>query len=308
MHGILLVDKPEGVTSNDVVRLVKNRVKPAKVGHTGTLDPAASGLLVILIGAGTRSLDYLNENPKRYLLTVRLGEETDTDDRDGAVLRTADPSGLTVEQIEESLHPYRGVIDQVPPHYSAIKREGTPMYKLARKGVFPDLAPRKVEISSLTLLGWSPPLLELDLVCSKGTYARALARDIGRDLGVGARLECLRRTAGGSFDVENAITFDEIKSGGAETVASHLIGLSKALAHIPDLQATAAEVKRLMRGGQVVVPRSRLPLAGASNNHVSRVYKISSDNGSLLILVSLEPKATELLVRPARVFNTLGDE
>lgn len=304
MHGILLVDKPEGVTSNDVVRAVKHRVRPAKVGHSGTLDPAASGLVVILIGAGTRTLDYLDEHRKRYSLVVRLGEETDTCDREGTVIRTADPSEITAEQIEEKLRDLRGVIDQVPPHYSAIKKEGVPLYKLARKGVFPEIGTRKVEIFSLTAGTWKPPFLPLDLVCSKGTYARALARDLGQALGVGGRLETLRRTAGGSFSVEDAITLNDITTGGRAVIEEHLIGLSQALSHIPDLTITPAEVKRLMRGTAITVSRPRLGLTNSGADSCPRLLKISSGNGGLLILVRPEPQGSELAIQPVKVFNT----
>jgi tRNA pseudouridine55 synthase len=308
MHGVLLVDKPEGITSNDVVRLVKRCVRPAKVGHSGTLDPAAGGLLVILIGAGTRLLDYLNETRKRYRLTMRLGEETDTGDREGAIIRTADPSHITIERIEELVQRYRGVMDQVPPHYSAIKKGGVPLYKLARKGVFPELPPRKVEILSLVLLKWEPPFAELDLLCSRGTYARALARDMGRDLEVGARLEELRRTESGSFSVENAITVEEIRSRGSEAVAEHLIPMDRALTHIPDLRFTAQEVRRLMMGAQIELSRARLPVSGPSHDQPGRLFKVSSGNGGLLILVRAEAKGTEILIRPVKVFKTWGEE
>ena len=193
MHGILLVDKPEGITSNGLVQLVKRLVRPSKVGHSGTLDSAASGLMVLLLGAGTRALEYLDESRKTYLMQVLLGEETDTGDREGNVIRTGDSSSITRENIEQALLSQRGVIDQVPPHFSALKKQGVRLYKLARKGVFPELAPRKVEIFSLELLKWDPPFLDLEMVCSKGTYARALARDLGQELDVGARLEKLRR-------------------------------------------------------------------------------------------------------------------
>ena len=154
---------------------------------------------MLLLGAGTRAVEYLDEGRKTYLMQVLMGEETDTGDREGNVIRTGDPSGITEEQIQQALHIRRGVIDQVPPHFSALKQEGVRLYKLARKGVFPELAARKVEIFSLELLKWNPPFLDLEMVCSKGTYARALARDLGQDLDVGARLENLRRNNQRSF-------------------------------------------------------------------------------------------------------------
>jgi len=307
MHGILLVDKPEEVTSSEVVRIVKRMVKPAKVGHSGTLDPAASGLIVVLIGAATRSLDYLDEVRKRYTLTVRLGEETDTGDRDGNVIATGDPSTLTLEEIEDAAAKYRGVLDQVPPHYSAIKKEGVPLYKLARKGVFPALAPRKVEIFSLTLLSWVAPLLAMDLVCSKGTYARALARDLGRDLGVGGRLERLRRTEAGLFAVADAATLADIAAGGRDLIEGKLITLAKALAHIPDISVTAPELRRLMRGNTVTLSRFRFNTIEITPDQPGRIFKIASDSAGLVVLVRPEPKGSDIAIRPVKVFKTWDD-
>lgn len=300
MHGILLVDKPEGITSNDVVRLIKRCVRPAKVGHSGTLDPAATGLMVVLIGAATRTLDYLDEQRKSYSVVVLLGEETDSGDRDGNVISTSDASGLKISQIEAAVERYRGVLDQVPPHFSAIKKEGVPMYKLARKGIFPEMAPRKIEIFSLTVIQWEPPFLQLDLVCSKGTYARSLARDLGRDLGVGARLERLRRTSSGPFHVRDAIGVDEILKEGTKSISSRLIRISSALEHIPELHVLPGEVRRLMRGTLITIPRSRLPLG----SDLPRLLKIVSGNGDLLILVRPEPKGSDVGFQPVRVFTT----
>ncbi|MBM3300057.1 MAG: tRNA pseudouridine(55) synthase TruB [Deltaproteobacteria bacterium] len=305
LHGLLLVDKPEGITSNDVVRTVKRLVKPSKVGHSGTLDPAASGLIVILIGAGTRTLEYLDETPKWYSLTVRLGEQTDTDDRDGTIIRTADPSTITLGEIEEVLQNYRGVIDQVPPHFSAIKKSGVPLYKLAHKGTLVTPEPRKVEVFLLEVRRWEQPFLDLDLICSKGTYARSLARDIGRDLAVGGRLERLRRTAAGVFKIENASPLEEISAGGSAAIAEKLISLARALSHIPDLPITPPELRTLTRGGAVIIPKSRLPRPEVSTVQQTQLFKIVSGNGGLVILVRPQPKRSEILIRPTRVFNTL---
>ncbi len=304
MHGILLVDKPEGMTSNDVVQRVKRRVKPAKVGHTGTLDPAATGLLVILIGSATRILDYIDESRKAYFMTVKLGEETDTDDREGTVTRTDDPGGIGRDEIEEALRAYRGVIDQVPPRYSAVKKNGVPLYKLARQGIYPDVPPRKVEIFSLEILGWNSPFLEMLMQCSKGTFARALARDLGRDLGVGGRLESLERRASGAFHLEAAVSLDEVEQGGADFIATRLIDLPTALAHIPDVAAYPAEVKRLMRGTSAVLTRNRLPQSSGPDTDIPRLMKIVSGEGDLVILVRPQPRGPDAALRPVRVFKT----
>jgi tRNA pseudouridine55 synthase len=305
MHGILLVDKPEGITSNDLVKIVKRRVRPAKVGHSGTLDAAATGLMVVLIGAATRSLDYLDEMRKRYEMTIVLGEESDSGDKEGVIVRTGDISHLTEERIREGLKKYDGAMDQIPPHYSAIKQNGVPLYRLARKGIFPEVSARRIEIFSLELKSWAPPLLELDMVCSKGTYARAVARDLGNDLGVGGRLDKLRRTASGQFLIENAMTADAIADGGAFAIEERLIALPAALAHIPDLRLLPAETRRLMRGSEITLPRNRLPVTGASEAAPSRMFKIVSGAGNLVILVKIAAGERDVSVRPVRVFNTL---
>jgi tRNA pseudouridine55 synthase len=304
MHGILLVDKPDGITSNDVVRGVKRLVKPAKVGHTGTLDPAATGLVVVTIGSATRALDYLDESRKEYKLTVRLGVETDTDDRDGKVTATSDPFAVTYEQVEDALVKYSGVVDQVPPQFAAVKKDGVPLYKLARRGIQTEIAPRKVEIYSICITGWAPPLVDLEMICSKGTYARALARDLGRDLGVGGLLQQLRRTASGSFRVERAFRLEDILAGGLQLVRENLVALPDALAHIPDIQATLAEIRKLMKGASVSVVRSRLPRPEDTPN-MSRLalFKIVSGEGGLVILVRPQPDRNDMALLPARVFK-----
>ncbi len=307
MHGVLLVDKPEGATSNEVVQTVKRYVRPAKVGHTGTLDPAASGLVVILIGTATRALDYLDESRKEYRLTVLLGEETDTDDREGTVIRTADPSAVTAERIAEVLNRYRGVFDQVPPRFSAVKREGVPLYKLARRGIVTDAPARKVEIFVLNVTSWDPPFLGLEMICSKGTYARALARDVGRELAVGGRLHTLRRIASGTFRVEDALGLDEVDKGGAAIIEARLISLSRALSHIADLTLFPTEVRKLIRGTPVSVPRTRPGVAQEPGEPQNRMFKIVSGDGNLIILVRPEPRGVDVALRPVRAFKAWED-
>lgn len=299
------MDKPEGITSNDLVRIVKRQVRPAKVGHSGTLDAAATGLMVVLIGAATRSLDYLDEGRKIYEMTVVMGEETDSGDKEGVLIRSADISHLSEESIREALEKYHGVMDQLPPHYSAIKKDGVPLYRLARKGIFPEVSPRKIEIFSLTLKSWAPPLLELDLECSRGTYARAVARDLGNDLGVGGRLEKLRRTASGSFRLEDAISVEAVQEGGITAIEERLISLPAALAHIPDLKLLPGETRRLMRGTQVELSRNRIPAAGAAETAPARMFKIVPGGGSIVILVKIAAGARDVTVRPMRVFTMM---
>jgi tRNA pseudouridine55 synthase len=311
MNGVLLVDKPEGITSNKVVGIVKHEVKPAKVGHTGTLDPAASGLLVITIGAATRTLDYLEENPKTYLMKVVLGEKSDTGDRDGVITDKTDSSHLTFEQIKEASSGYQGTIDQIPPHYAAIKQEGEPLYKLARKGVFPELEPRKIQIYELRIHSWAPPFLDMEVICSKGTYARALARDIGDDLQVGGRLESLRRTSAGKFHVEKAISVDSITQSGVQAIRENMMSIDGVLDHIPEFGLAPAEMKRLARGAAIPVSRVRFTNAKAKADNSAtgktRLFRASSRDGAVVILMRPSPKGSDVEMRPVKVFLDLND-
>jgi tRNA pseudouridine55 synthase len=303
MDGIFLVNKPEGLTSNRVVQHVKRLVRPAKVGHSGTLDPAATGLLVILIGAATRALDYLGESRKEYVMTVKLGEETDTEDKEGDITATADAGHVTQAQITDVLTAHLGVQDQTPPRYSAIKKNGVPLYKMARRGETVDPEPRKIEIFALELLGWEPPFLNLRMACSKGTYARALARDIGQDLGVGGRLEALTRTASGRFRLESAVDYDDLEARGTEAIRENLIDVATSLGHIPTFSAQPNELKRLLQGSHVVLTGNRLFDANATNDAPERLFKVVSPDGSLVILVRPQPMGNRISLRPVRVFK-----
>ncbi len=310
MNGIVLVDKPEGLTSNSVVGEIKRLVKPAKVGHTGTLDPAASGLLVITIGAATRTLDFLDETPKTYKMGVILGEESDTGDKEGNIVKKGDSSSITMTQIEEITNTYLGVSDQAPPHYAAIKVGGEPLYKLARKGVFPEVPPRAIEIFELKIESWAPPLLNMEVVCSKGTYARAIARDIGNDLGVGGRLETLMRTRAGRYALNNSVTMDGIADKGLDIIRQSLIPIDKALDHIPEFPVTPPEMKRLVKGAAIMVTRVRFANAKIkAEEHKSfnqRLFRAASKDGSVVMLLKPAPKGSDVELRPTRVFHDLN--
>jgi tRNA pseudouridine55 synthase len=209
-HGILLVDKPAGPTSHDIVDRIRRHFHLKKVGHGGTLDPAATGLLVILLGHGTRLSERFMSSDKTYEGTLRLGISTDSQDADGKIVREADPSGVTREQLEAAMATFKGDMYQTPPMVSAVKIEGVPLYKLARRGQEVERKPRFIHIYEFKLLDFTSPRAAFRLRCTKGTYVRTICHDIGETLGCGAHLEQLRRTQSGDFDVKDAIPFDRL--------------------------------------------------------------------------------------------------
>jgi tRNA pseudouridine55 synthase len=209
MDGIFNIDKPTGLTSHDVVARVRRLAHQKSVGHAGTLDPLASGVLPILLGKGTRVAEYLSESGKAYRATIRFGAVTDTYDAEGTVVRSA-PVSLTEDAMRAALPAFLGPQMQVPPLYSAIKRDGQPLYKLARAGATVEMEPRPIEIEALTLIQWIPPDLVLDVECSKGTYIRSLAFDLGERLGPGAHLAGLVRTRSGPFRLEQSISLERL--------------------------------------------------------------------------------------------------
>ena len=224
--GILLVDKPSEWTSHDVVAKIRNHFKFSKVGHGGTLDPLATGLLVLLIGKGTKLSDRIMGGDKTYEGTMHLGITTDSQDADGEILEEKDASQITREQIDAAIPNYLGDIEQIPPMVSAIKKNGVPLYKMARKGQVIERDPRKIHIYEYKILGFDNPLISFRVKSTKGTYVRTLAHDLGNDLGVGASLDSLRRTESGSLNVENAHSLEEILSCDRETIGEKMVLLS----------------------------------------------------------------------------------
>jgi len=208
--GILLVDKPAGPTSHDIVYKIRRHFNLKKVGHGGTLDPAATGLLVILLGRGTRASNRFMSSDKTYEGTIRLGITTDSQDGQGNVIGEADPSGITRDLLESAMAKFKGDMYQTPPMVSAIKVEGVPLYKLARKGEEIERKPRFVHIYEFRLLDYTPPSGTFVLRCSKGTYVRTICHDIGTTLGVGAHLSQLRRTESAGYTLKNAVTLDAL--------------------------------------------------------------------------------------------------
>ncbi len=208
--GVLPIDKPSGPTSHDIVARVRRVFGLAKVGHGGTLDPNATGLLLLLLGRGTKLSNRLMGSDKCYTGIMRLGVTTDTQDCQGNIVAESDFAHITREQVEDEMKQLTGDSFQTPPMVSALKVDGVPLYKLARKGEVVERKPRFIHIYRFNLLSWDSPLVTFEVMCTKGTYVRTLAHDIGQSLGCGASLDALRRTRSGTFDVADALPYDEV--------------------------------------------------------------------------------------------------
>jgi len=211
MDGILNINKPPDETSFRVVATIKRITRERRVGHGGTLDPLATGVLPIFVGQATRVVEYMSEASKTYRAVIEIGKTTDTYDVTGTVINTGDFSLITLSMFEKTLDSFRGDIEQIPPMYSAVKYQGEPLYKLARKGITIERKPRIAHIYQATLKDWQPPLVTLDVECSKGTYIRSLAYDIGQMLGCGACLKELVRSKYGFMNVEDAVSLEEFE-------------------------------------------------------------------------------------------------
>lgn len=232
--GVLLVDKEPDWTSHDVVNCVRRRFRVRKVGHCGTLDPIATGLLILVLGRATKLSSQLMTQDKVYEGTMCLGVETHTQDRAGEVTATADPSGVAEAMVREVAAGFVGEQMQIPPMVSAIKKGGKALYKLARKGKEVERDPRPITIHSLDITRVAIPEVDLNVACSKGTYVRTLCADIGRTLGCGAHLQQLRRTRSGMFSVDDAFSTTEIKEWEREDLLQHIIPLGELLVHLMD--------------------------------------------------------------------------
>jgi len=254
IDGILLIDKHEGETSYDVVKGIKhafNAHKALKVGHAGTLDPFATGLLIILLGQGTKLSNFLMAGEKNYLATIRLGVETDTLDPTGRVVRTSVVPQLTPADIRSKAKAFVGKIEQTPPRFSAVKYKGTRAYKLARKGLDVDLKKRFVTVYSLQILSVQLPDITMKVTCSRGTYIRSLAADMARELGSGGHLSSLRRIAIGSFEVNDALSSSVLSQTGVHSLLrGKIIPLRAAIPGMHEIQVGEPLAKKVRNGYQ----------------------------------------------------------
>lgn len=259
VQGILLLDKPLGVTSNSALQRVKALYRARKAGHTGSLDPLANGLLPICFGAATKISAFLLDADKRYWVRVKLGVTTTTADAEGEVLESRPLQGITERQVVQALPAFSGEIEQIPPMYSALKHQGQRLYKLAREGLEVERQPRRVHIHELRLLRCELPEVEFDVSCSKGTYVRTLAEDIGRVLGCGAHVTALRRTGVGPYSDQQLVDMASLEARaeqGLEALDDLLLPVDSALADWPEVKLSGDSAYYLRKGQPVLVPRA----------------------------------------------------
>ena len=294
--GILVLDKPDGMTSNRALQIARRLFRARKAGHTGSLDPLATGVLPLCFGEATKLSGRLLDSIKTYEVNGRIGERTDTGDAHGVVVERGDPGPLSAAQIEAALSAFRGPIEQVPPMYSALKHEGRRLYDIARAGGCVERPARPVTIHELDLLSWEPPHLRLRVCCSKGTYIRTLVEDIGAALGSCAHVRQLRRTRAGPFDLSQTVSLDRIEQAATEGLAALdglLIPADAAVGDLPSLVFDAATTKRLCQGQEV---------AAAAPGSPGTVRLYDADG----VFLGLGERDAQDRVRPRRLFNKDG--
>ncbi len=290
VSGVLVVDKPIGLTSHDVVQIIRRGTGIRRAGHTGTLDPRASGVLVILIGPAVRLSEFVSASDKRYQATIRLGSATDTYDGDGQITSTAEIGDITEDEFDEVLQTFVGEMEQVPPPYSAVKVKGRKAYEMTRKGEDVELEPRTVHVYSLEILEWAPPEAVVDVYCSSGTYVRSLANDLGKALGTGAHLVGLRRTKSGRFTLRDAVQLRRLQEAfDAGDWYRFLIPAAEALSDWPMVELDA-DAMELVRHGH------RIPADTGATGWARGV----SQQGDLVALLEVDEENLEW--QPRKVF------
>jgi len=290
VSGVLVVDKPIGLTSHDVVQVIRRGTGIRRAGHTGTLDPRASGVLVILIGPAVRLSEYVSASDKRYQATIRLGSSTDTYDSEGTVTSSASVDDIAEDYFNEVLQRFVGEIEQVPPPYSAVKVQGRKAYDMAREGEEFELIPRIINVYSLEILEWALPEVVVDVYCSSGTYVRSLANDMGKELGTGAHLVGLRRTKSGRFTLRDAVPLRRLQEAfDAGDWYRFLIPAAEAMADWPMVELDADQVELVRHGHRVPADPEMKGLARGV-----------SQQGDLVALLEVDPETQEW--QPRKVF------
>jgi tRNA pseudouridine55 synthase len=290
VSGVLVVDKPIGLTSHDVVQHIRKGTGIRRAGHTGTLDPRASGVLVVLIGPAVRLSEYVSASDKRYQATIKFGSSTDTYDIEGRITNEASVDNLDEEVFHEIINQFVGEIQQTPPPYSAVKVKGRKAYEMARKGEEVDLEPRTIHVYSLDVLEWEPPEAVIDVYCSSGTYVRSLANDLGEALGTGAHLIGLRRTKSGQFTLRDAVPLRRLKEAfDAGNWYEYLIPAAEALSDWPMVELDADQVELVRHGHRV-----------PAEDRIDHMVRGVSEQGDLVALMDLDEETMEW--QPRKVF------
>jgi tRNA pseudouridine55 synthase len=292
MDGILNINKPPGITSHDVVQQVRRLLKERRVGHTGTLDPLATGVLVVCVGKATRIAQYLEAGVKEYDAVLQLGVTTDTLDREGQVLETRTYTPADPSRVLSVLQSLTGTIMQTPPVYSALKVGGVPSYKLARQGKASPLQPRPVTIHRIELTRYADPFITIKVLCAKGVYIRSLCADIGEALGMGAHMVNLVRSRSGRFSIEDSVFLDQLARMPAEDISRVLVGIDNSLDDMPSITVMGDDTKKILHGNRIRQP------AGASSSE-NCLVRIHSEEGRLLALGKIGAGD----VRPELVFS-----
>ena len=290
ISGVLVIDKPVGLTSHDIVQIVRRGTNIRRAGHTGTLDPRASGVLVVLIGPAVRLSEYVSASDKRYQAIVRLGSSTDTYDAEGAITQTSSPNEISEEMFENALTNFVGEIEQVPPPYSAVKVKGRKAYEMARKGEEVELELRIIQVHNLELLEWALPEAVIDVYCSSGTYVRSLANDLGKVLGCGAHLIGLRRTKSGRFTLRDSVPLNKLRDAFDDgSWYQHLIPAAEALSDWPSIELDADQVDAIRHGLRIPAPEN-----------LGELVRGISEQGELVALLQYDPDKSEW--KPKKVF------
>ena len=296
VDGILNIDKPYGITSMELVRTIKRASRLKRVGHGGTLDPIATGVVAVCLGQATRFMEYIVDGTKEYEAVIELGATTDTYDAMGEVTGRRDSASVTLADVERALESFRGVIDQVPPMYSALKKQGKRLYELARAGIEVEREPRRVEIHSVELVEWTPPLVTARVSCGRGFYMRSLAYDLGELLGCGGHLKNLVRLRSGIFKLSDSIPLADAARMFEEDTWQEALHAPDAVLHEMGAAIVSKRLEEIMRHGQPLPANVRL--SGSESQSRCRAYGV--DGGFVGTLVF---DASAAQWRPDKVFS-----
>jgi tRNA pseudouridine55 synthase len=305
IDGILNVNKPQGMTSFKVVSLIKRISGEKRVGHAGTLDPEATGVLPVCLGRGTRVIEYLMDTTKAYRAEIEFGVSTDTFDSTGNVTSRIDPSGISRGKLDVALLSFHGLIEQVPPIYSALKYQGRPLYELARSGAKVKLSSRPVTIYKLDIIDWQPPVVTIEVVCSKGTYIRSLANDLGENVGCGAHMKSLNRLRCGIFDIKDAVPLSEIENAFHNDLwQKYVYPMDSVLMNMPFVVVSADEKSEIITGRPIAIKDSSEDINPEIMSRIEtgykNLYRAYTVGGRFVAVLELTSESG--LLHPKKVF------